>query len=159
MRAMDKANGGELEIVANQLIKIMPLALGGVAFGWAVLASLIPNMIGRIVAWVMIVCVISYLYLTTARRIVLTDDAVDLELMRKRARIPYATIDHVTVRASSLGGVLRVRFDMKDPPAVIRTRIGLMRDEVLEFAPLLIRALIIHGVDVRVPGRPDVGTG
>jgi hypothetical protein len=34
-----------------------------------------------------------------------------------------------------------------------------MYDEVHKIAPRLIRALIIRGVDVRVPGRPDVGTG
>jgi hypothetical protein len=159
MSATHRANAGDVDIVASQLMKLMPIALGGVAFGWAILASLIPSMTLRIVAWVTIGGVIAYLYLTTAGRIVVTDDAVELELMRKRTRIPYASIDHVTVRASPLGGAIRVRFDMKGSPAVIRTRIGLMRDEVLELAPQLIEALLAHGVDVRVPGRPDVRNG
>jgi len=51
-----------------------------------------------------------------------------------------------------------VTFVAKHPAAVIRTRTGLMPGDVRAIAPRLIRALIVHGVDVRVPGRPDAGT-
>jgi hypothetical protein len=149
----------ELEILPNPVIKVMPLALGIMAMGWGIMASAIPSMLGRIAAWASIIGIISYLYLTTARRLVVSEDAVDIELTRKRARIPYSNIDHVTVRAMHLGGMLSVTFVVKAPPGTIRIRIGLTSDEVLKIAPRLIRALIIHGVDVRVPGRPDVGTG
>ena len=76
-----------------------------------------------------------------------------------RSRVPYSNLDYVTVRANHLGGALRLKLVMKAPPAAISGRIGLMSDEVLTITPRLVRALIIHGVDVRVPGRPDVGTG
>lgn len=158
---MDEANRPELEILQNPIMKLMPLALGIIAISWGLMASLIPgiSIVGRIAAFAVIIGTIPYVYLTTIRRLVVGEDAVDIELTRKKVRIPYSNLDYVTVRANHLGGALRLKLVMKAPPAAIRGRIGLMSDEVLTITPRLVRALIIHGVDVRVPGRPDVGTG
>jgi len=158
---MGEANRPELEILPNPLMKLMPFVLGMIAIVWGLMASLIPGIpvLGRIAAFAAIIGTISYLYLTTIRRLVVGEDAVDIELTRKRVRIPYSNLNYVTVRANHLGGALRLKLVLKAPPAAIRGRIGLMSDEVLTITPRLVRALIIHGVDVRVPGRPDVGTG
>lgn len=157
--AMD-ADPAPLVILPDPTIKLMPFVLGMMAMVWGSMASLIPgiHLFGRIALWALIVATIAYLYLTTVRRLVVGEDAVDIELSRKKARIPYAKLDYVTVRANPLGGALRVTFVTKDPAAVIRTRTPLMSNEVRKLAPLLVRALIIHGVAVSVPGRPDVST-
>ena len=158
---MGEANPDEFEIRQNPVSKLLPLVLGMMTLIWGLMACFIPGipMVGRIIAWALIISLVSDLYLTAARRLVVGEDGVDIELSRKTARIPYASLDQVTVRAVHLGGALHVRFVTKRPPGVIRARIGLTSDEVLKIAPQLIRALIIRGVDVRVPGRPDVGTG
>jgi len=136
----------------------MPLALGVLTFAAGGLASFVPgiSIVVRLAVWAAIIAMVAEVYRTTVRRIVLRDDAVDVELSHKKARIPYASLDHVVVRAqrTSLG----VTFVVKHPAAVIRTRTGLMPGDVRAIAPRLIRALIVHGVDVRVPGRPDAGT-
>ena len=156
---MSEANPAELEILPNPLMKLQPLALGMFAVFGGMAASLIPNIVGRIAAGAFIIGMIAHIHLTTVRRLVVGDDAVNIELSRKRARIAYSNLEFVTVRAVPLRGVLIVNFAIKDPPTQITTRTGLMYDEVHKIAPRLIRALIIRGVDVRVPGRPDVGTG
>ena len=156
---MGEVNRAELEILPNPVSKLLPIALGIMAMLSGIGASRIPSIVGRIAAWAIIIGILSDIYLASVRRLVVGEDAVDIELARKRTRIPYSNLDHVTVRAMPWGGTLSVNFVVKDPPAMIRTRTGLTSDEVLKTAPLLIRALIIHGVDVRVPGRPDVGTG
>jgi hypothetical protein len=135
----------------------MPLVLGILAIVWAILASQIPSMLGRIGAWAFILGVAAYRYVTTVRRLAIYGDSVEIELTRRKSRIPYSKLSYVIVRAQPLAGTLRAKFVIKDPPSVIRTRTALMYDEVVRVAPQLIEALIAHGVDVRVPGRPDVG--
>ena len=155
----EEVNRTGLEIKSNPLIKIMPLALGILAMSWGLMASAIPSMVGRLAAWATIIVGILWIYLTTVRRLVVSDDGVNIELTRKRAYIPYSNLQYVTVRAMHLGGALGVKLVLRNPPRAISGRIALTSDEVLKAAPQLIRALMIHGVDVRVPGRPDVGTG
>jgi hypothetical protein len=150
---MGETDRPELEILPNPLVKLMPLVLGMIAIVWGLMASLIPGIpvLGRIAAFAAIIGTISYLYLTMVRRLVVGDDSVEIELTRKTARIPYSNLDLVTVRANHLGGALRLKLVLKAPPAAIRCRIALTSDEVLKITPRLIRALIIHGVEVRVP--------
>jgi hypothetical protein len=156
---MGEIDRAELEILPNPVTKLRPLVLGMMAIVGGTAASLIPSIVGRIAAWALLIGVISHLYLTAVRRLVVREDAVEIEFTRKTARIPYSNLDHVTVRAMHLAGLLNVVFVLKDRPGTIRAGIGLMSDEVLKTAPQLVRALIVRGVDVRVPGRPDVGTG
>lgn len=111
----------------------MPLALGIMAVGWGLMASLIPglNIVGRVAAWAAIIGTLSYLHLTTVRRLVFGEEAVDVELTRRSVRIPCANLDHVTLRAMPLGATLYMTFVTKNPPAAIRTRTGLISGEML----------------------------
>jgi len=116
---------------------------------WGMLATSIPVLVGRIAAWALIIGIVSYLYLTTVRRLVLRDGGVDIELSRRKAFIPYSNLDHVIVRAQLVAGTLSVRFVTRDPPEAIRCRIGLVNDEIARIAPQLVEILEAHVVDVR----------
>jgi hypothetical protein len=50
----------ELEILPNPLVRIAPLVLGLIAMIWGIMASLIPNVIGRVAAWATIIGVVLY---------------------------------------------------------------------------------------------------
>jgi hypothetical protein len=154
-------DSADLEIRPNPVTKLMPLVVFAMAMIWGTMLSLIPGipLLIRIATAAVIIWILSELYLTATRRLVVGDDAVDIELTRKKTRIPYADLDYVVVRAMHLGGTLSVTFVTRNPRLEIRTRTGLMSNEVLKTAPRLIRALIIRGVNVKVPGRPDLGTG
>ena len=138
----------------------MPFVLVMMAIIWVGLASSIPDIpiLVRIAAGVLSIGFLSRTYLTTVRRLVVGEDAVDIELTRKRVRVPHANLDHVTVRAQPLGRRLNVVFVTRNPRTAIRTSVPLMHNDVLRTAPRLIRALTIRGVAVEVPGRPDLST-
>ena len=127
LSAMDETDRPELKVLQNPIMKLMPLALGIIAIAWGLMASLIPgiSVVGRIAAFAVIIGTIAYVYFTTIRRLVVGEDAVDIELTRKKVRIPYSNLDYMTVRANHLGGALRLKLVLKAPPAAIRGRIGL----------------------------------
>lgn len=151
--AMD-ADPAQLVILPDPTIKLMPFVLALMAMIWVGLASFIPDipLLGRIAAVAVSIGFLTNTYLTTARRLVVGEDAVDIELTRKRVRIPYANLDHVVVRARPIGRRLSVVFVTRNPRSTITTQVSLMRNDVLRIAPRLIRALTIRGVAVEVPG-------
>lgn len=156
--SMDEPTPAELVIVPDPTVKLMPFALALMAIAWGILASAIPSVLGRIVAWAAVIGSLSFVYLTTVRRLAFDDEGVDIELTRKRVRIPYEHLDSVTLRAMPLAATLHVTFVTKHPAATIRTRTGLISGEVRRVAPKILRMLAVHGVAVLVPGRPDLST-
>ena len=138
-------------------MKMQPLGLGLMALVGGTAAIQIPSLVGRIAVWASIAGAVSYVHLTTVRRLLVDDDGVDVDLPRRRGCIRYQHLDHVTVRAMRTG--IYLRLVMKAPPTVIGGRIGLASGEVPRVAPRLIRALRIQGVEVRVLGGSDAGAG
>ena len=153
---MDQRNEAELVILPDPTIKLLPFVvvfMGMIGMG---LAVAIPDVhfLARIAVAAALVGLPVHQYLTMARRLVVGEDAVDIQLMRKTVRIPYARLALVTVRVRPTS--LVVVFETRNPREVISTRTPLIRGETLRIAPRLIRALIVKGVAVEVPGRPDL---
>ena len=154
---MDQRHEAEFVILPDPTVKLLPFVVVSMATIGLVLAVVIPD--GHLLVRIAVAAVLVGLpvreYLTVVRRLVVGEEAVDIQLMQKRARVPYARLARVTVRARRTS--LVVVFETRNPRVVIRTTIPLIRGEVLRIAPRLIRALIVHGVTVEVPGRPDLG--
>jgi hypothetical protein len=153
---MDQRNEAELVILPDPTVKLLPFVLVLMATIGLCLAFFVPDghFLVRIAVAAVMVGLPVHEYLTVVRRLVVGEDAVDIQLMRKTVRIPYARLALVTVRAWPTS--LVVVFETRNPQEVIRTSTPLIRGEVPRIAPRLIRALIVHGVAVEVPGRPDL---
>jgi hypothetical protein len=153
---MADAGRPELEIRPDPTGENTPFFVGALTIVGGTVASLVPgpNIIVRVALWGAIIWIASELYRTSVRRMTFGDDAAEVEFFHRRVRMPYARLEHVIVKAQL--NQLRVTFVVRSPPAVIRTWTGLRWREALDVAPRLIRTLVIHGVSVRVPGRPDL---
>ena len=153
---MDDGGRAELVLSPDPTVKLLPLVLVAFATVGVGFAAGIPDVPfgARVAVAALFIGPPVYESLTIVRRLVVGDEAVDIQLVRKRVRIPYARIARVTVRAQYSS--LAVVFETQNPRSVIRTRTPLIRGEILRIAPRLIRALIVHGVAVDVPGRPDL---
>ena len=153
---MDQRNDTELVILPDPTIKLLPFVVVGIVIVGMSLAFAIPDLhvLARIAVAALVVGLPVRHCLTMVRRLVVGEEDVDIQLMWKRVRVPYARLALVTVRAWRTS--LVVVFETRNPRMVIPTTIPLIRGEVLRIAPRLIRALIVHGVAVEVPGRPDL---
>lgn len=147
---MDDTNSAELVILPDPTIKLMPFVLVFMGIVGVGLASVIPNipLLGRIATGALLIGALLYEYVTTVWRLVVGEDAVDIQFTRKSVRIGYPDLDHVIVRARPFGRSLGAVFVTRHPRATIRTAIPLMSSDVRRIAPRLIRALTIRGVAV-----------
>jgi hypothetical protein len=119
---MDNGSRAELVLSPDPTVKLLPLVRVAIATIGVGFAAGIPDVhfAARVAVAALFIGPPVYESLTVVRRLVVGEEAVDIQLVRKRVCIPYARIARLTVRAQYSS--LAVVFELQNPRSVIALR-------------------------------------